>query len=74
MQKYRWNRNPKEETMRSEKEELKKKLLREYEKRLDEALNERSEKTLWEMEDEVQEIKNAVGKELMEAKLSFKKK
>ena len=60
--------------MSSEKEELKKKLLKEYEKRLDEALNERSGKTLWEMEDEVQAIKNAVGKEVMEAKLSFKKK
>ena len=54
--------------MSSEKEGLKKKLLKESEKRLDEGLNERSGKRLWEMEDEVQAMKNGVGKEVMEAK------
>ena len=59
--------------MPSEKEELKKKLVQAYEKKLDEMLNEGYGKTLWDMEQEVQEVKNEMGKELMEAKLSFKK-
>lgn len=59
--------------MTSEKEELKKKLVKAYEKKLDEMLNEGYGKTLWDMENEVQETKNEIGKELMEAKLSLKK-
>ena len=59
--------------MTSEKEELKKKLMREYEKRLDETLNEGYGKTLWDMEDEVMEIKNETGKAVLEAKLRLKK-
>lgn len=59
--------------MSSGKEEMKKKLLKAYEKKLDAMLDEGYGKTLWDMEDEVQETKNEVGKELMEAKLSLKK-
>lgn len=59
--------------MTSTKEELKKKLMKEYEKRLDETLNDGYGKTLWDMEDEVQEIKNEQGKAILGAKLSLKK-
>jgi len=59
--------------MTSEKEALKKKLVKAYEKKLDGMLNEGYGKTLWDMEDEVQEAKNEIGKELLEAKLSLKK-
>lgn len=59
--------------MPSEKEELKKKLVKAYEQKLDEMLDEGDGKTLWDMEDEVQQAKNEIGKELLEAKLSLKK-
>jgi hypothetical protein len=59
--------------MSLEKEELKKELLRAYEKKLDKALNEGYGQTLRDMEVEVLEIKNAVGKAVLEAKLGLKK-
>lgn len=59
--------------MTSGKEELKKKLMEAYEKKLDGILNEGYGKTLWDMEDEVQELKNEVGREVLEGKLSLKK-
>ena len=59
--------------MTSEKEEIKKRLVKEYEKRLDETLNEGHGKTLWNMEDEVQVIKDDMGKAVLAAKLKLKK-
>lgn len=59
--------------MASEKEEIKKRLMKEYEKKLDKTLNEGYGKTLWDMEDEIDEIEKEMGKALMEAKLSLKK-
>lgn len=59
--------------MTSEKEEIKKRLVKEYEKRLDETLNEGYGKTLWNMEDEVQVIKDDMGKAVLAAKLKLKK-
>ena len=60
-------------SMTSEKAELKQKLLKAYEQKLDEMLDEGYGKTLRDMENEVQETKNEIGKELIEAKLSLKK-
>jgi hypothetical protein len=55
------------------KAELKAKLMKEYEDQLEKTLNEGYGKTLWELEDEVQEVKDHMGQELMEAKLKIKK-
>jgi uncharacterized protein YfbU (UPF0304 family) len=54
--------------------ELEDKLVEEYRQRLRKTLNEGYGKTLWDLEDEVQEIKDEMGQELMEAKLKLKKK
>ena len=60
--------------MQLSKEELKKKLVKEYEEQLEKTLNEGYGKTLWDLEDEVQELKDDLGRDVMEAKLKLKKK
>lgn len=54
--------------------ELEDKLVEEYRQKLRKTLNGGYGKTLWDLEDEVQEIKDEMGRELMEAKLKLKKK
>jgi hypothetical protein len=59
--------------MTSQKEDLKKQLMNKYEKGLDKALNEGRGETLWDMEDDVMDFKNEIGRAMMEAKLKLKK-
>ncbi|MFQ5561265.1 MAG: hypothetical protein ACE5FU_11870 [Nitrospinota bacterium] len=59
--------------MPAENEELKKALMDAYEKKVDKLLKVKSGKTLWEMEDLVEELKNETGQEMMEAKVKLKK-
>ena len=59
--------------MPTEKEEIKKALMDAYEKKVDKLLKAKSAKTLWEMEDLVEELKNESGQEMMGAKIQLKK-
>ena len=59
--------------MPSENEELKKALMDAYERKVDKLLKARSAKTLWEMEDLVEDLKNETGQEMMGAKIQLKK-
>jgi len=59
--------------MTPEQQEIKNKLLKEYEQKLDKTLNHGYGKTLWDMEEEVQDIKNEIGRVLLESKLKLKK-
>ncbi len=60
--------------MESEKAEgIKKRVMKKLEEKVDKALKSRS-KTLWELEEEVQEIKNGIGKELLEEMMGIKKR
>lgn len=54
--------------------ELEDKLVEEYRQKLRKTLNEGHGKTLWDLEDEVQELKDDLGRDVMEAKLKLKKK
>ena len=57
--------------MTSEKGELKREIMKKFETKLDEAMKDKH-KTLWELEEEVQGIKNEIGKELLENLLKLK--
>ena len=56
-----------------EKEEIKGKLMKAYEQKVDKLLDGNGAKTLWELEDMVEELKNETGKEMLGAKLKLKK-
>lgn len=59
--------------MESEKEEeIKKEIMKKVEEEVNKAIKSKG-KTLWDLEDEVQEIKNEIGKELLAGMLKVKK-
>ena len=60
--------------MESEKEEgIKEGIMKRVEERVNKALKSQG-KTLWDLEDEVQEMKNEIGREVMAGMLQIKKR